>query len=236
MKPIEPLETTLMSYRSLEEELRIRGKNKVWFDTGRLRHEMFHKPIVKPYSKFNASGKKGKHGRQVFYLRAILPYSDEVIELHDNEGLTYKEIKKRMKDKTDMLDSLRDADLNIDEHIEPEGFFLDFQIAKAKLGSFYGWGDNSQDMKLLNHVYKTRMEEGKRYFELIKKIQQLITEGNKTEVETLKAERDKIGDMLNYCRTIMFSTIQHCVDLKKNGKIDITEEDKEDARSAITGR
>ena len=102
-----------------------------------------------------------------------------------------------------------------------------------KLGSFYDWGDDSQNMKLLNHVYQTRMEEGKRYFELTKKIQRSIAEGHKGEAERLNEERDKVGDTLNYCRGIMVSTIQHCADLIKKKKIDIREEDKDYARSAI---
>jgi len=237
MKPIEPLEGTLILYENLTEELRIRDKDKVWFDTLRgKRHGMMHKPIVKSYSKFISSGKKSKHGRRVFYLRATLPYIDEIIELHDKEGLTYNEIKIKMRDKTDMLNRLRDANLNVDEHIEPEGFFFDFQIAKAKLGSFYGWGDNSQDMKLLNHIYRTRQEEGKRYFELTKRMQRLIEDGHKTEVETLEEERDKVGEALNYCRSVMSATIHHCADLVKKEKIDIREEDKDYARSVILGR
>ncbi len=233
MQTTESLWNTLILYEDLLEHLRLKGKDKNWFDTIRTRYDMRHEPIIKPYDKLIASGRKSKHGRRVFYLQAILPYLDEIIDLHDKGDLTYPEIKKKMQDKTDVLKRLRDADLNVDEQMEPESFFIDFQTAKAKLGSFYGWGDDSQDIKLLNHVYQTRCEEGKRYFELTKKIQCLIAEGHKAEVERLKEERDKVGDTLNYCRAIMLASIEHCADLIKKKKIEIREEDKEHARSAV---
>ena len=88
-----------------------------------------------------------------------------------------------MKDKADALKRLRNVELSIDATMEPESFFTDFIIAKAKLASFYGWGDSSQDMKALNHIYKTRQEDGRRYFELTEAIQRLIKEGRNTEAE-----------------------------------------------------
>ncbi|MCX5698981.1 MAG: hypothetical protein NTX01_04715 [Candidatus Omnitrophica bacterium] len=233
MHTIELLGSTLIIYNDLLEHLRSKGKSKNWFDAIRTRYGMRHEPIIKPYDKLISSGRKSKHGRRIFYLRAILPYLDEIIDLHDKDGLTYPEIKIKMQDKTDALKRLRDADLNVDEHMELESFFFDFQIAKAKLGSFYDWGNDSQDMKLLNHIYQNRQAEGERYFELTKKIQRLIAEGHKAGVERLKEERNKVGDTLNYCRAIMIAAIQHCADLIKKKKIDIREEDKEYARSAI---
>ena len=232
MNAIEPLGNTLILHKDLLEHLRSKGKGTNWFNMIRTRHGMRHEPIIKPFDKFISSGRKSKHGRRVFYLRAVVPYYDEIIALHDN-GLTYPEIKKKMQDKTDILNRLRNADLNIDEHVEPESFFFDFQIAKAKLSSFYGWDDASQDMQVLNHIYQTRLEKGKRYFELTKKILRLIAEGHKEEVETLKEQRDKVGDTLNYCRAIMTATMQHCADLIRKKKMDINDDDRERARALI---
>ena len=233
MNAIEALGNTLILYKDLLERLSSKKKNKNWFNALRTRYKMIHKPIIKPHDKLISSDRKSKHGRQVYYLKDIIPYLDKIMDLHDKEGLTYPEIQKKMKDKTDALNRLRDLDLNVDEHMEPESFFFDFQIAKVKLSSFYGWSDESQDMKLLNHVYQTRMEEGKRYFELTKKIQRLIAEGHKAEAEELRKERDKIGNTLNYSKSVMVSTIQHCADLIKEKKINIKEEDKEYAQSVI---
>jgi len=233
MEPIKPLHDSLISYQNLMEHLRSKGKGKIWFDTIRTRYKMIHAPIIKPYGKFVASSKKSKHGRRVFYMQAIVPYIDEIIDLHDKEGHTYIEIKKIMKNRTDSLREQRDADINIDVQFDPESLFIDFLIAKAKLGSFYGWGDDSQDMKALNHIYKTRQEDGKRYFELTGELQRLIKEGRNAEAEKKRQARDKVGDSLNYCRAMMMSTIQHCAELVKQEKIDIREEDREEVRSAI---
>lgn len=233
MEPIKPLHYSLISYQSLMEHLRFNGKEKNWFDTIRTRYKMIHTPIIKPYDKFSRSSKKSKHGRRVFYLRSIIPYLDEIIKLHDKEGHTYNEIKKLMRDKTEELRRLRAVDLNVDAHMDPESFFMDFLIAKAKLSSFYGWGDDSQDMKALNHIYNTRQEDGKRYFELTEEIQRLIKEGRDAEAEKKRESRDKIGYSLSYCREMMMSTIQHCAELIKKKKIDIKEEDREEVRSII---
>lgn len=233
MKPIKPLHDSLISYQNLMEHLRSKGKGKNWFDTIRTRHDMIHAPIIKPYYKFANSRKKSKRGRQVFYLKDIIPYLDEVIDLHDKEGHTYIEIKKIMKDKTDDLRILRDADPSIDVQFDPESFFMDFLIAKTKLASFYGWSDDSQDMKALNHIYKTRQEYGKCYFQLTEKMQRLIREGQRAGAEKTREERDKIGQHLNYCRSMMSSVIEHCAELIKNKKIDIKEEDREEVKAAI---
>ena len=236
MEPIKPLRNSLILYEDLIEHLCSKGKSKNWFDAIRTRYDMRHEPIIKPYDKLIPYGRKSKHGRRVFYLQAIIPYLDEIIDLHDNGGFTYPEIEKKMKDKTETLNRLRDININVDENVEPESFFMDFLIAKAKIGDFYGWGNGSQDMKALNHIYNTRQKDGRRYFELTEEIHSLIKEGRNAEAKKKREERDKIGHSLNYCRTMMMSTIQHCADLVKNKKIDITEEDKKYAESVILKR
>ena len=77
------------------EHLHSRGKGKNWFDTMRTEYGMIHKPIIKPYDKFSA---RGKSGRRVFYLKAIIPFLDEIIDLHDKDGYTLqrdREINER---------------------------------------------------------------------------------------------------------------------------------------------
>jgi len=194
---------------------------------------MTHAPIIKPYDKITTSGKKNRHGRQVFYLQAMVPYLDEIIDYHDKEGHTYLEIKKMMKGRTDELKRLRNIDLNVDAQVDPESLFMSFLVAKAKLGSFYGWSDDSQDMENLNHIYKTRQEDGKRYFQLTEKIQQLIKESQDAEAEKVRRAREKVGSSLDYCRAMMLATIKHCAELIKKKKIDIKEDDWEEARTAI---
>lgn len=223
----------LISYKVLLMHLEKRGKDKNWFDTLRTRYKLIHKPIIKPPVKFSSKDGKIKlsRGRTVCYLEEIVPFLDEIIRLHEEEGLTYHQIKGRMQARFKELDEARKTKVCDDKRILPPSLFWIYRIAQIKLKEFYDWEDNSTEMAFLDRIHDERLELGSKYWELANKISDLkkAKEHPAAEIERLEEGKERIGQRIDFYQEAIKNTITQFSTLLKNKKIVMSPEDWKEA-------
>ena len=231
---MELLGRDLIRYSELLAFIKEKGKTKTWFDTLRTRYKLIHKPIIKPPELFSLLDYKSgnRERRSVFYLREITKYLENIIRLHDKDGLTYEEIKKEISEETNRLRRLREVELLDDRILKPIEFIYDFGIAKKKLKEFFNWKDNSKEMEFLNYVSKAREENGKEYFRLTKNIKEATKRSSQLEDSKLE-ERKQVGEKLKYLQSIMEETLKYCKKLIDENKISISQTELEEVRANV---
>ena len=217
----------VISYTELLERLEKKGKNKTWFDTLRTRHKLIHKPIVTSPTHLisKETGLRFRKGRSVFYLRGIVPFLERIIDLHDNEGLTYDEIRKKVKDEYDILKRAREIELFEDNRLKSDEFQQLFFVAQKKFAELFKWGNESEEKKFLEHLSKMSGKLSLQYFSLALQMHKIIADKPRYKIEKHKLE--KIGQRIDYINEQKNTAIQHMVKLVKDGVITLNEEDWE---------
>lgn len=227
----------LIEYKDLLVHLKQKGKDKNWFDTLRTRYKLIHEPIIKPPIKFSSKDGKIKlgQGRTVWYLEEIISFLDEIIRLHEEESLTYKQIKDKVQPRFKELDAARKTKICDDKRIMPISLFWIYRNAQIKLKEFFGWDDNSIEMAFLNRIHDQRIELGSKYWELANKISALrkSKECPLVEIEQLEAEKEQVGQSIDFYQGAINNTVTQFSKLLKNKKIIMGPEDwKEVGRKA----
>jgi hypothetical protein len=229
---MEFLGENLISYAKVIDFLKKNKKGKNFFNTLRTRHKLIHKPIIKPPVSFTIEGiGKIRRGRSVFYLNGIIPFLTEIIRLHDKEHLTFRQIEDRMRENKLQLDALRRFELLDDKRLKPVEFVGLFEIAKIKLKDYMKWPDESEDIKYLNHISSERRNLGEKFYELTKELRDAAKKGIQTVDK--EAERESIGERLDFYHQIMDGVIKQLNTLHKKKKIKITAADLMEADKLI---
>jgi hypothetical protein len=202
-------------------------KAKNFFDTLRTRHKFIHKPIIKSPINFSIkeAGIKIRSGRSVFYLKEIIPYLEEIIRLHDEEKLSYKQIEGKLKDRKRQLDELRELEFADDHRVKPSEFLDQFEIAKLKLKDHLGWTDNSKEMQFLNYISTERKSCGRKFYALTQAMRKAAEKEGKIALKDPHLERERLGRRLDFCHEIMDSIIGQFKQLLKQGDITMKAED-----------
>lgn len=221
----------LISYTELLKFLEEKGKSKIWFDTLRTRHNLIHKPIIKPPIEISPKKTNLRQGRDVFYLSEIKSFLEEVIDLHDNKGLTYKEVHDKMQARFRELVRLRNKEGFADKRIMPVSFYSIYRIAQIKLGEFFGWPEHSIEMNFYDQLLKARLNYGEKYQELMRRIYEFSEEngGREVELKQLREEKEMLGLKIDYCQEVILNVITTFSGLLKNKKVIMTEQDWEEA-------
>ena len=224
---METLGENLISYGKVIDFLKTRGKGKNFFNTLRSRHKLIHKPIVKPPINFSLkeAGIKVRKGRSVFYLKEIIPYLEDIIRLHDEKQLSYKQIKKEVKSRKNQLNKMRNLELADESRLKPAEFIDQFEIAKIKLKDSLGWNEGSHEMQFLNYISKERKNCGMKFYKLTKIMKEATKKEEKLDFKNLEIERETLGRRLDFCHEIMGSVIKQFKELVTQGKLKMTAED-----------
>jgi hypothetical protein len=232
---MEVLGENLISYEGVIDFLKEKKRGKNFFDTLRTRHKLIHKPIIKPPFSFTIKGIGIiRRGRAVFYLKKIIPFLAEIIRLHDEKHLTFRQIEERMRERKLQLDALRGLELSDDNRLKPEGFIVWFEIAKIKLKDYMKWSEESEDSKYLDYISSERRNLGNKYYKLTKVLRDAANRGTKTVDKDVEAERESLGERLDFCHQIMEGVIRQSNMLQKNGKIKVTAADLNEVDKLIS--
>jgi hypothetical protein len=232
---MEVLGENLISYEGVIDFLKKKKRGKNFFDTLRTRHKLIHEPIIKPPVSFTIKGVGIiRRGRAVFYLKEIIPFLAEIIRLHDEEHLTFRQIEDRMRESKLQLDALRRFELSDDNRLKPAEFIGLFEIAKMKLKDYMKWSDESEDIKYLHYISSERRTLGKRFYELTKILRDAAKRGTQTVDKNVEAERESLGERIDFCHQIMEGVINHMLQLKKKGKIKVTAADLNEVDKLIS--
>ena len=228
-----PDKNRLVSYQGLLEFLKKKGKDKIWFDTLRTRHKLIHKPIVtSPVNLISKeTGLRFRKGRSVYYLRAIIPFLERIIDLHDNKSMAYEDIKKEMKDSYEKLIKLRAIELYENNRLKPDEFYNLFYVAKKKLKKFYKWNDNAEELKFMKYLEKKISNLTLRYFSLAIGMHNIIKDNVNFKSNEHKLE--EIGQEIDYINENINTSIQHMIILIRCKKIKLNEKDWEAINNKI---
>jgi len=224
---MEILGENLISYEKVMDFLKTKRKGKNFFNTLRTRHKLIHKPIVKSPISFSLkeAGIKFRKGRSVFYLKEIIPYLEDIIRLHDEKQLSYKQIEKEIKSRKHTLDELRKLELADENRLKPGEFIDQFEIAKIKLKNSLGWNEGSKEMQFLDYISEERKRCGMKFYELTKTMRQATQKGEKLDLKNWQIKRENLGRKLDFCHQIMGAIINQFKELLTKGKLKMTAED-----------
>jgi len=217
----------LISYKKVIEFLEAKGKGKNFFNTLRTRHKLIHKPITRPPVTFSIPEMKIKvsRGRSIFYLQEIIPFLDEVIRLHDEEHLTFKQLEEKLRGRKHQLDELRKLELSDERRLKPAEFSDQFEIAKLKLSDYLEWPNGSKERQFLNYISEERQSCGKSFYSVTKTLVEAIKERNSKNYGEIMVKRENFGKRLDFCHQIMEAVVSQFKDLLKTGKIKMSADD-----------
>lgn len=215
-EPFEVIDFYIQRYR----------KTRNWFNTLSSREKLIPHPIRQPrislvfqnnQFQLNKQGKPAfyRQGSLVFYPKGTGEYLEEIIHLHDDEGLSYREIKEKLKDKLDDLNRVVDASLIQDKRVKDAGFFYNYRSAIKLLTKFNVLDETPEVSVQWKGLYEERIKYGKDYYAAAEKMHQYLGKNDIPAYEAEKKRRDSLGERLDFIHAVMEAVIRHTLKFLK---------------------
>ncbi|KON31577.1 hypothetical protein AC477_04105 [miscellaneous Crenarchaeota group-1 archaeon SG8-32-1] len=192
------------------------GKTRNWLNTLSSREKLIPRPIRQPRVSllFQQNHKRGKiafhrQGSVVFYPKGTGKYLEEIIHLHDVQGLSYRKIREKLKGKLDGLNRMVDASLIQDKRVKDAGFFYNYRAAIKLLVKFNVLDKIPESSNQWKGLYEKRVKYGREYYDAVEKMRRSLEEDNIPAYDIAKNKRDNLGEQLDFIHAVMETVIKH---------------------------
>ena len=211
---------SLESFEVIDSYIKKYGKTRNWFNTLSSREKLIPRPIRQPrvsvvfqknQVQLNKRGKPAfrRQGSVVFYPKGTGEYLEEIIRLHDVQGLSYRKIREKLKGKLEGLNRVVDASLIQDKRVKDAGFFYNYRAAIKLLAKFNVLDKTPEASVQWKGLYEKRVKYGKEYYDAVGKMRRSHGKNNIPAYEAEKKRRDSLGERLDFVHAVMEAVIKH---------------------------
>ncbi|MDP8258424.1 MAG: hypothetical protein P9L90_03275 [Candidatus Aadella gelida] len=219
------LDSNLEPFEKIAAFLKEKKKTRSWLNTLSSREKLVPRPIRLPWIAMafsntldiNEKPRRRKQGSLVFYAKGTTKYLEEVIQLH-KEGLSYEEIKNRLKNKLEVLNRLLETEFIQEKRRRNAGFFDNYRFAVKIFKYFKICEPGAPLMKVLEGIEEERKRCGKEYYGSIIQMRKHAHSGN-AEYRKEQKKKYESGEKLDLLHALMEATTKEALEYinKKEG-------------------
>jgi len=212
-------------FNIIEARLKKYEKTRAWLNTINSRFKVMPKATRQTKLAFLSKGdqiKLDKGGRPVlfnqgsltFYPKGTADYVEDLILLQKN-GKPFKEVKKVLKDRLQVLNHAVDSSLIGDKRVKEAGFIYNYRAAVKICKKFDLLGESQLSSKQWENLLEDRAKLGKQYYTAVEKMKQFTKHNRPESYKEVAEEKNKYGEKLDFIHAIMEATIRYVLSFLK---------------------